>query len=204
MYYTIFFSTFFLSSLGCFIYDFNFPEKRYLPVTRDKIIEDYKKIFPLSCLNLMISKIIFDYTELNLLNEELFNPKISLLKLILWLILSDLLFYSLHYLFHHPYLYAYFHSYHHEYNYTYGLGALYGHPIDYFVTNLIPLILPIIVLQIHKYLIVFLILFSTLYTVIVSHGGYNELPRSHLLHHTRRNVNYGLFYTDVMFNTHRR
>ena len=199
MYSEIFINTFLISSICCFVVDIIFPSSRVEKKSRKLILKDYQNSLVYVIPNLIISHYYFSTFE-NLIEDLPRNNFPITFNLTSWGLMADILFYYLHYLFHKPVLY-YYHKIHHSYIYTYGITSLYAHPLDFVITNLVPASLPIYILRPQEYIIKNLIIFSTSYTVIISHGGYVFLPKSHLVHHTKKVYNYGLILTDKIWGT---
>ena len=199
MFIITFLSTFIISSSICYYIDTKYCNFRInKPKNNAQIIKKYTKAIPLVSVNLSISAYYIILCERYLENRE--RSKYIFRDLFLWLILSDIAFYSIHYLFHTKYLYP-LHLIHHQYIDTIGLTALYAHPLDYIFSNLIPITFPILLFKFEDFLIQWIIIFSLSYTVIISHGGYKFLPKAHILHHLHRRVNYGLAFTDKLMGT---
>ena len=123
-----------------------------------------------------------------------------LANFVLWLVLSDIIFYTTHRLFHTKKLY-FIHSIHHTYRHTFGISALYAHPIEFVLNNLGSLVTPIFLLGIPLNYLKIILVVSTFTTVIISHGGYLE-SQSHYVHHLKYKYNYGLFICDHIFGTY--
>lgn len=198
---TLFTTSYIISSVFCYIIDVTFPEFRINKLTSIQVNNEYKKMLPLCLLNTGIGYISLNLIETNLIDKESENNNFFIINFMLWLFITDFLFYFLHKLFHLKTLYR-FHAIHHEYSYTFGMGAIYAHPIDFLTTNIFPLSFPIVFLNIpmsHGNLIS---LFATVYTVVISHGSYKLISgRGHLIHHVKRKYNYGLFLFDRLLNT---
>ena len=60
MFFRCFLNTFLGTSIGCFICDYFYPEKKIKPTTKEKLIKDYKYAIPTVSLNLLCSKFVFD------------------------------------------------------------------------------------------------------------------------------------------------
>lgn len=201
MFYLIFFTSFVFSSSICFFIDYCYPNLRVNKISRKKVLEDYQKMIPVVSKNLLISYPIFYLTELYLkFNKDYDDNK--LLYIFYWLIVSEILFYSIHYVFHKiNYLYKNFHSIHHQFNYTYGMSAIYAHPLDLIIANILPTFFLSWIYPPSDNTAKFIIIFSTFYTVIISHGCYKFLDKTHLQHHLYYNKNYGLFIADDIMKT---
>ena len=201
MFFSNFFLTFNISSIGCALIDFFYPQKRIKEIEQRFIIGNYLKMLPLVNLNLLSSYPFFNLTGKYLENQEDYDQN-SFLYLLGWLITADIIFYSTHYSFHKiKYLYNNYHSIHHQYRYTHGMGAIYAHPVDFICTNLIPTFTWIWILPPSDNMANFIITFSTAYTVIISHGGFKIFSISHLRHHLLSNKNYGLLISDRLMST---
>lgn len=196
----LFVYTFCITSSLCFFIDYNFMHFRYnyLQLDKQTIIQEYKQMVPLCFFNLLISSFYLNYFENKYLN---FTPNnyYFIVNLCLWILSTDLIFFSIHRLFHTKYLY-FIHSTHHKYKYTYGMGAIYANPIEQIVANMFPPCASIIIWKIpysHTQIITVLAFF---YTIFISHGGF-KIKKSHLIHHLKYKCNYGLFQADNLFGT---
>jgi sterol desaturase/sphingolipid hydroxylase (fatty acid hydroxylase superfamily) len=199
MYFGAFFKTFSISAGVCFIYDLFINKHRIKKENKKEILDNYKKSLGYVTSNIVTAKIYLDSCEYYLEGKERNNYGM-LTDIFIWLISTDILFYSLHRLFHTKYLY-YFHKIHHQYVNTYGITSIYGHPIDFIFTNLIPISFAPIMLNFDDITITHIIIFSVFFTVVISHGGYSFLPIGHLNHHIYGKFNYGLAITDRAMNT---
>lgn len=200
--YTTFFYTFSYSSLFCFILDVfaNHCRVNTQQLTYEIVLSDYRKMTPLVLFNLLTSYSYFYIFHRYCLDYQS-NTLHPIVNFILWIITTDVLFYTIHKAFHHKYLYS-FHSIHHEFRYTYGMGAIYAHPLEFYLANLLPVSLPMVLYGIPIWLCNYIVLFATAYTVIISHGGYKlHLATSHLHHHLKYKCNYGLLKFDMLMGT---
>ena len=200
MYYSIFLSTFSLTSFACGVVDFLYPQYRIKQEEERIIIGDYLKMAPLVSLNLLLSYPVFRGTELYIESKEPSDIS-SFLFFASWLLIADLTFYGIHYAFHRPDLYEKYHSIHHEFKYTYGMGSIYAHPYDFLLANIFPTFCPILIFIPTRGMVYFIILFATTFTVVFSHGGYKIFDDSHLKHHLLFRKNYGLFISDKIMGT---
>ena len=119
MYFSVFFKSFSISSGLCFLYDILINKHRVKKESKAEILNNYKKSIGYVSSNILTAKLYLDGCE-NYLHYQERNKNSVFFNIILWLITTDLLFYSLHYLFHTKYLY-YFHKIHHRYINTYGI-----------------------------------------------------------------------------------
>ena len=200
--YNTFFTTFWYASLLCFFIDFFFPSFRVnsKTVSRDIIVRDYAKMLPL-CLFNLISAYPFFFNSQNYITYNTPNALPVWQNCGLWLMSTDVFFYTIHYMFHNKYLY-YYHKIHHTYKYTYGMGAIYAHPIEFFLANLVPVALPMFIFGIPLWLCDRIVFFATFYTITISHGGFKTtLGASHLNHHLKFKYNYGLLKMDKVMGT---
>lgn len=198
-FYKYFSISYLLSSIGCFFVDILYPESRVKIKSKELILKDYKKMFPICLFNLLFSSIPIYLGEIYLSNKKR-NNNYFMLNFLIWLFYSDLLFYFIHKSFHSKFLYKY-HKLHHEFEYTYGMGSFYSSLPDFVFANLFPIIIPLLILKPNDIFIKFISFFATSYTVIISHGGYKILYQSHLKHHIYKKINYGLAVSDRFFGT---
>tara|TARA_B100000795_G_C22779464_1_gene431566 strand:- start:454 stop:1086 length:633 start_codon:yes stop_codon:yes gene_type:complete len=204
MYYFIFLISFIGSSGLCALIDFNFPKFRLTKKKNENIYEDYKKILPVVVRNLIISYPIFYYSEYylfmidNIKNNNYYYYTIT--YILLWYILSDLFFYMVHRFFHTKTFY-FLHKKHHEFNNPYGIGAIYCGIMEMVFSNLLSLLLPVYFIEVPENLVLKMIVGMTFWTVFMSHGCFQEINHSHVIHHRKLTCNYGLFITDRIFGT---
>lgn len=200
MFLLVFLLTYSVTSIFCFFID-TLSDYRLEKKTRPEIVKDYNKMMPNVLTNLVLSIPVIKYIEYLYLNTNFTTISENLfINLFLWMLLCDLIFYTNHRLLHTRSLF-FIHKTHHEFSFTYGAGAIYAHPLDFVFANLFPIGIPFIVFNIPYLQCLFITFFSSFLTVFVSHGGYFP-NQSHLLHHKKKMVNYGLFYTDRLFNTY--
>lgn len=159
------------------------------------IISHYCTIMKVSLKNVVSSIPIFFLYEQYSFNRENNNPFIC--NCIMWLIITDALFYILHRSLHHPKLY-HLHKLHHQYKYTYGPTAIYSSISEFYISNILPNVIAFETLQLSLSEMTTIIVFQTFYTVIVSHSGYKIFEKGHLKHHLRNKEPYGLFISDAM------
>lgn len=192
--------TFLLSSGFCFVIDLSAPWLRYngAALTRGDILNDYKDMLPLVSTNLLLSYPFFYYVEENLLFREP-NQLHWIINFVLWMLMTDLIFYTIHRILHQRAIY-FIHSVHHQYKYTYGFGAIYAHPIEFWVGNLFPVAAPMALFHMPRSVCNGIVIFSTFFTVVLSHGGY-IVSKSHLNHHLKYRCNYGLAFMDRLLGT---
>lgn len=198
MFYELFLSSYLFFSMICFIIDYYYPYYRLIPYEKTKIIKEYKKMMPIVFLNIVISHPFF-YLSKNYYKIINKNNNYFFYNFFLWLILSDIIFYTTHRILHTKKLY-FIHALHHSYRYTFGLGAIYAHPIEFVLNNLCSLIVPILLLGIPSNHVTIIILLISFMTVVLSHGGYIK-DQSHLIHHLKYTYNYSFFITDYIFGT---
>ena len=204
MYYHIFLLFFIGSSTLCAFIYFNFPKLRLTKKKNENILEDYTKILPKVIRNLLISYPIFSFMEYYLFmidNIKKNNYKhYTITYIFLWYVFSDLLFYIVHRLFHTKKLY-FLHKIHHEFNNPYGVGAIYCGVMEMIFANLLTLLIPAYIIEVPENLILKMIGGMTFWTVFMSHGCFQEINHSHVIHHRKLKCNYGLFITDRLFGT---
>lgn len=187
----------------CFVIDMKFPELRFnhFKLTKSKILADYKHMLPRVATNALVSYPYFAYTESNLLPmDNATNKYPFLFNLILWVLVTDFMFYFFHYALHMRPLYKYIHAIHHEYKIPYGIGAIYAHPLEFIVGNVVPISAPMILFQMSRLHCHLLVAMATIGTTLFSHGGF-FISKSHLIHHNQSRCNYGIVYTDWLFGT---
>lgn len=210
------------SSLVCFVTEMMWPSIRVKPISQKQIIENYKIMIPSVGLNLILAYpylLCFEkYLTYNdsIMNHSLKNYSYSvdsfyLFDLLLWhmyliyyficwVLLSDIFFYGVHYLLHTPQMY-WLHAKHHSFRYTHGIGAIYSSVFEFIVGNLGTTSLPIYILSIPQDYVKIFIIFASSYTVFISHSGFTIVSNTHLIHHLKYKVNYGLVCSDKYFGT---
>jgi sterol desaturase/sphingolipid hydroxylase (fatty acid hydroxylase superfamily) len=202
--YWTFLNTFLASSGLCFAIDMFGPSLRYngAVLTRSSIIKDYVNMLPLVTTNVIIGYPFFHYVENKWIIDESFTPNnwAWYTNTILWVLMTDFIFYSVHWMLHQRTLYKYIHSVHHQYKYTYGMGAVYAHPVEFYVGNLLPVAAPLVICQMPMETCQWIVKFATFFTVVLSHGGY-IVSKSHLNHHLKYRCNYGLAFMDRLLGT---
>lgn len=197
------------SSLVCFATEMMWPSIRVKPIPQKEIIENYKIMIPSVGLNLVLAYPYFLCFEKYLIFDNInFDYSFGyglwyiyfLYYFVCWLLLSDVFFYSVHYLLHTPQMY-WLHAKHHSFRYTHGIGAIYSSVFEFIVGNLGTTSLPIYILSVPQdYVKIFTILASA-YTVIISHSGFTIVSNTHLIHHLKYKVNYGLVCIDRFLGT---
>lgn len=204
MYYTIFATTFTITSFACAFIDFNLPKLRKTTKKNEDINADYKKLLPVVIDNFFLSLPVFYYFENHLfqikeVKENIFNYHWSV-YILSWMILSDFFFYIVHRILHTPRFY-YLHKAHHEFNNPYGIGAIYCSKFEMVSANLTAMMLPIYFLKIPEILVYRMIGIMTFWTVFMSHSNLQDWNNSHVIHHRKLKCNYGLFIMDRIMGT---
>ncbi|MDZ4725303.1 MAG: sterol desaturase family protein [Leptospira sp.] len=138
---------------------------------------------------------------------------ISILQILFFLMLDDLLFYFYHRHLHSPFLYHKVHRIHHSYRHSSVLAAIHFHPIEYILISLSfysgPLLLGANVWVFYMWI------FLRQWIGVSGHCGYKfpwewqkHIPfhsgnQFHYLHHKYPNRNFGLFFDlwDRIFST---
>ena len=146
-------------------------------------------------------------------NSEYDSLSITILKLFLIFVTTNLLAYFSHYMLHTRFLFRYIHYKHHEFNEPIAVCAFYCHPIEHLVVNSLPLFLPIIIFGIRYDLFLLLIFFGS-YSTVTAHVVYNSLfnkyekltdifiTKYHTTHHASYKHNYGFqALVDKLFGT---
>ena len=212
MIYNYFISTFFTSSLFCFLYEMIDPTVRVNLISRDQIVKNYFKMIPHVSLNVLSAYPCISMVEKHITFDPLIFSYDStyvntllwticfMYYFITWYILTDIAFYSIHYMLHRRRFY-WLHARHHSFRYTHGIGAVYSSLFEFIVGNVGTIGLPIYILSIPKDYTNIIIIFATSYTIIVSHSGFKIFNKSHLKHHLKYKVNYGIGILDKIFET---
>lgn len=122
----------------------------------------------------------------------------TIVKLPLWLIMVDQLFYWLHRMFHsYRFLYR-MHKIHHEQIETIPEAALHCHIVEHVVCNMLPVLLPIYILG-FSYSVAMSLIFMASVNTVLSHGS----GTYHSKHHMAQSYNFGLhLLADRMYGTY--
>ena len=143
--------------------------------------------------------LLFDYYNLNL---HLFTVS-PLKQLPVIIVLHDFLFYHAHRACHSKILFK-FHKQHHKLTIPVGVGALYASPFEHIFVNILPAMLPPKIIGAEFYIEIIWILLATI-NVVMAHSDYKKFSENHDLHHTQKNVNFGLgfFIFDRLYGTYK-
>ena len=205
LFYILYVSTYFGTSLFCYIKDVNGTEKRQGVRCITELKDTYKRISPLVFLNVLWVSPLFVFTLFNIFDVNYTFILVKLpLEVIFMLIFTDIYFYIAHRIVHIPYFYKRIHKIHHELIAPVGLGAFYCHPLEMILVNLPPVILPALLMNFSFYSLLIFNFISTINTVYNAHGGYKSTKNQHHdIHHEKFNVNYGInIFMDKLFNTY--
>lgn len=199
--YQTFLNTFFLSSLFCFFIDVFAPQCRVNIISQSAILHDYYNMVPRVASNIIIAYPYFYVSEKYVIVAHKANTYGFIINIMLWVVVTDIFFYSIHRAFHTKYLYHY-HAIHHTYRYTYGMGAIYAHWLEFILANLFPISIPMFLFKLPFDTCNNIVMLATFFTVVISHGGF-KLPLfgGHLYHHLKYKYNYGLFKMDNLLKT---
>ena len=204
--YLSFFITFFITAIGCLIYDLYIIKDKKLKekqISNQELKYQYKKILPTVLFNaFIVLPVVTNITEYYITYKtyNTFNLYDSLVSIIIASLSLDFFFYICHYLLHNKYIYKWSHKLHHEFKYPVGMEALYLHWFDLCFGNILPLYLPIFIFKSHLYTIILWNIFIISSTVLNAHSSYKD--NNHINHHIHFNVNYGTgLYMDKLLNT---
>ena len=153
---------------------------------------------------------IFYYIYINLFPPMICNISnktyIFLLKILVYYILYDIIFYSGHILMHHKYLYKIIHKQHHLTDADIGISGYYMGVIDFFGEFILPFFIPLYIVGNDPLIMVIYGIIGQI-NGILSHSGYNfplmPYTNDHLIHHTEQKYNYGVFIMDYIFKTNK-
>ena len=125
---------------------------------------------------------------------------LTLFKLLMCPIISDLIFYCTHKMIHYNNIYKYVHKTHHEWIVPCGIAASYASYTEYFLCNLPTFLLPPLILNLNWIVCNLWFIISTI-NVVNNHSGYIFLDSSvhHSNHHKYKRYNYGTYLTDNVF-----
>jgi sterol desaturase/sphingolipid hydroxylase (fatty acid hydroxylase superfamily) len=170
---------------SCLIGDF----LRYVfPILRINSQHEYKDFSILvSFLNLFAGTFVLYFVEEYFLYHD---NKLSILKILLGLFISDTLFYWSHRLLHTEFFFRKGHLFHHRHHSPIVWTALYVHPIEFIFALIGIFILPSIILFMnsHEATVFWSII---MFSLVLSHSGLTHLSEHHDLHHQNWKYNFG-------------
>lgn len=206
--YLSFLSSFFISTLVCFIEDMRSSTKHIQQLGNNKtdLTKSYLKALPLVLLNIFVSipiiLILFQYFHF------IFKPFsfTQLLYFPLYLVVTDFAFYICHYSFHTTKLlnlYKY-HKVHHQFTKPISISSIYLHPIDLLFGNIVPLFAPIFIFPSSFIILYFWTFFTIFETTYGAHSGIKNRGEDHDIHHKYFKYNYGsaFYLSDKLFRTY--
>jgi sterol desaturase/sphingolipid hydroxylase (fatty acid hydroxylase superfamily) len=131
---------------------------------------------------------------------------IFLFRLLAYLVLYDIIFYTCHKIMHHKYIYKFIHKQHHLTYADSGISGYYMGVFDFFGEFILPFFLPLYVLGNDPLVMLTYGIIGQINGVL-SHSGH-KIPfmpysKDHLIHHTEQKYNYGIFFMDYIFQTNR-
>lgn len=131
-----------------------------------------------------------------------------IIKILIALGLTDVIFYIVHRTLHHPSLYSRFHKIHHEWKAPVACRALYAHPLEHVLGNMTPLIVSAYIVGLpYLWLLIWNVIITT--NAIGSHSGYRSQiylfdAETHDTHHKDFNYNFGInIFMDRLLGTYR-
>jgi len=223
-FYMYFLTTYSVCSVSCFLLEIIAPSMRVKEITRHEIVQNYKIMTPTVVANLALAYPYYSAIEKYLTFDNIIvlncNDDFSdgyydgysdvyccslwylyfFYYFFIWLLLTDVSFFAVHYMLHTPQMY-WLHAKHHSFRYTHGIGAIYSSVFEFVVGNLGTATLPIYVFSIPQDYVKIIIVLASFYTVVISHSGFKCVNKTHLTHHLKYKVNYGLFLTDKIMGT---
>ena len=195
-----FFSSYLIASAVTFFLDVNYPDirekhplKKPPPDHTGEVTMEYSKLLRTGVVNCIMAMPAFWNYEY--FTSELENDHSFIYNFVVWMMITDIVFYTVHRILHLPRFYKY-HKLHHTYKYTYGPSAIYASPLEFVLGNIGPNFVSFTLLRLSHWEMTVIIVFQTFYTVIVSHGGYKFASGGHLQHHLTKKEPYGLLLTD--------
>ena len=199
------FSTFMIVEIiyGCFVF-----LCLLLDTPKEKQISDLDMIPTIIQNHIILG--CFSYLYLSYYPPKKINVSNSLIvflfRILAYLVLYDVIFYTCHKIMHHKYFYKYIHKKHHLTYADSGISGYYMGMFDFFCEFILPFFLPL-------YLIgndpLIMLTFGIIGQIngIISHSGHNFrfMPYSedHLIHHTKQKYNYGVIFMDYIFKTNK-
>jgi sterol desaturase/sphingolipid hydroxylase (fatty acid hydroxylase superfamily) len=111
---------------------------------------------------------------------------VDMLALVVWILMSEVIFSTLHYFLHFPILYRWIHKQHHENNPSYSTSSLDCNIIEFIITNVGAVAMPMIIWPGSIWMGILWIAFATVNTCIA-----HSLEGDHMVHHTEFKYNYG-------------
>ena len=131
---------------------------------------------------------------------------VFLLRVFVYYLLYDIIFYTGHIIMHHRYFYKMIHKQHHLTHANIGISGYYMGVIDFFGEFIIPFFLPAYILGNDPLIILTYGIIGNI-NGILSHSGFNfpfmPYSKDHLIHHTEQKYNYGVFIMDYIFRTNK-
>lgn len=204
-YYLNFVLTYFILSVGFFIFDIiSYRKENWKILKIDKIsLEDtldlYIKISPIVSFNVIVVTFpVLLFIEMFYTNYNGLDPITIVTDLFLSRFLAHNFFYWCHRFFHQPNIYK-FHKIHHELKTPVAMSAAYSHWIDYLYGNLITIGIPAIIVGLNPLLLNIFIIISLIETHI-THSNIIYF-KQHDTHHKYFKYNFGSTWLDITYNT---
>jgi len=111
---------------------------------------------------------------------------VDMLALVIWILMSEVIFSTLHYFLHFPILYRWIHKQHHENNPSYSTSSLDCNIIEFIFANVGAVGIPMIIWPGSGWMGLFWIVFVTANTCVA-----HSIEGDHMIHHTQFRYNYG-------------
>lgn len=200
IYYTIFNTTYHISSIASYICDMYLPtDIKIQETTHEEIQNTYNISFNTVMFNTLIatipSTILGGYYDTLPHNE--YNIYVSILHLLFIYIMVDPFLYTTHRILHLPYIYKTFHKKHHKITKPVGFSSLYSTVFEVYFNNIIPIFLPLYFIGAHPLTVKIWLVMAVINTNIVAHSGFEKMGDYHDKHHEYFNYNFG---TDVFMD----
>lgn len=160
----------------------------------------FGEMYKVSVRNLIINHLLVLITILNTergFSTEKTNFAYILRDVVLYYIVHDKIFWIIHRIIHLPLIYK-IHKQHHSTFGTIAVSCFYMSVVDAVLELFVPFILPVLIINGSKIAtIVWSIIAIT--NTFTAHSGYGILD--HYNHHSKQNVNYSVYLTDILLGT---
>lgn len=207
--YIIYMITYWLMSGLCYILDcisinnkkLNSYKVQKVDINFDKYHKTIKNVFKNQLISIPFIFIL--YPVISYIGNDMFFIIPSIYDTIKYIFLTlsifDIIFYIGHKLGHRYYLTI--HKKHHEWKSPVGVAGHHNHIYEHILINVIAPSISTVIIKSSAPIMLLWIFISTFF-VVVTHSGYSFFGATkHDIHHKLYKYNYGIFFTDYIFNT---